>query len=147
VGKGAGLRRRVKREIDFKISYPNIMACVLFHHSMDDGDKLRLLYDDSLTKGPFPAVECGQAQISGNLHGDLILYLADIAGLASWGDQGLSSLSEREREKFRDIASRSILVRLPELRERITPQATPKLHALLEATERARLLILETLNS
>ncbi len=114
---------------------------------MDDGNKLRRLYDETLAKGPFPAIECGQAEISGKLHLELILFLADIAGLASRGEQGLASLSERERDKFRDIASRSIFGRLPEMRERITPQATPKLHALLEATERARLLILESLNS
>src|SRR5450432_237972 len=114
---------------------------------MDDGDKLRRLYDVTLGKGPFPTIECGQAQISGKLHLELTLYLADIAGLASRGDQGLASLSEREKDKFRGLASRSIFGRLPEIRAKITPQATPKLHALLDATEQARLLILETLNS
>jgi hypothetical protein len=114
---------------------------------MDGGNKLRRLYDETLAKGPFLAIECGQAQIRGKLHGELILYLADIAGLASRGDQGLASLSEREKDKFRDLASRSIFGRLPEMRAKITPQATPKLQALLDATEQARLLILEALNS
>jgi hypothetical protein len=114
---------------------------------MDNGNKLRRLYDETLAKGPFPTIECGQAQISGKLHGELILYLADLAGLASRGDQGLASLSEREKDKFRDLASRSIFERLPEMREKVTPQTTPRLHALLETTEQARLLILEALNS
>jgi hypothetical protein len=41
----------------------------------------------------------------------------------------------------------SVSKQMPEIMERITPQATPKLHALLEATELARLLILEALNA
>jgi hypothetical protein len=114
---------------------------------MDDGNKLRRLYDETLAKGPFPAIECGQAQITGKIHAELIPYLANIAGLASRGDHGLALLSEREKDSFRGLASRSMFERLPEMRAKITPRATPKLQALLDATEQARLLILEALNS
>jgi hypothetical protein len=113
---------------------------------MDDGNKLRQLYDEILARDSFPAIECGQAQIDGRLHGELILYLADIAGLASRGEQGLASLSGQEKSKFRNFASRGIFKRMPEMQGRITPQATPRLHDLVEATERARLLILDALN-
>jgi hypothetical protein len=57
----------------------------------------------------------------------------------------LAGLSEQEKNKFRGFASKNICELHPELREMIDPQGTPRLHALLEATERARLLILEAL--
>lgn len=112
---------------------------------MDNSDRLKKLYNEVLGKEPFPTEECAQARITGAAHGGLNLYLADIAGLASRGEQELSALSEREKERFRNLASRSISARVPQVWERITPNATPKLHALVEATERARLLILEAL--
>jgi hypothetical protein len=113
---------------------------------MDDSDRLKQLYNDVLAKGPFPTRECAQARIAFAAHGELVLYLADIAGLASRGEQGLATLSEHEKESFRELASRSISTRLPEVRQQITPDATPKLHALIEASERARILILEALH-
>jgi hypothetical protein len=112
----------------------------------DDSDRLKQLYKEVLAKGPFPTEECAQAQVTAAAHGELILYLADIAGLASRGEQGLATLSDHEKESFRDLASRSISTRLPQVRERITPDATPKLHDLIEATERARLIILDALH-
>ncbi len=115
--------------------------------NISDSDTLRRLYDEVLAKGPFPSKECAQARIAGHAHSELILYLADIAGLASRGEQGLGSLSDPEKYNFRTLASRSISTRLPQVRELITPEATPELHALIEATERARLLILDALVS
>jgi hypothetical protein len=113
---------------------------------MDDSDRLKQLYKEVLAKSPFPTEECSQAQITAAAHGALILYLADIAGLASRGEQGLAALSDHEKESFRDLASKSIATRLPEVRERITPDTTPKLDDLIEATERARLIILDALH-
>src|SRR5271165_2981706 len=114
---------------------------------MSDSDRLERLYREVLGKGPFPSIECAQAQITRHAHAELILYLADIAGVASRGEEGLSSLSETEKQNFRKLASRSISARLPNVCERITPEATPELHSLIEATERARLLILDALDS
>jgi hypothetical protein len=114
---------------------------------MSDSDRLKRLYREVLGRGPFPTHECAQAQITGGAHGGLILYLADIAGLASRGEKGLASLSDTEKQDFRKLASRSIATRLPNVSARITPEATPKLHSLIEATERARLLILDALDS
>lgn len=114
---------------------------------MDDSDRLKQLYNEVLAKGPFPLEECGLAQVTGATHGELILYLADIAGLASRGEQGLAALSESDRTKFRKLAASGISIRVPDATRRITPHTTPKLHALIEATEQARFLILKTLES
>lgn len=139
------LQRRVEPQ---SIGYGNEIGFdYVTPRSMSDSDTLRRLYDEVLAKGPFPSKECYQAKITGQVHGELILYLADIAGLASRGEQGLASLSEPEKYNFRILASRSISTRLPHVRELITPEATPELHALIEATERARLLILDALDS
>jgi hypothetical protein len=114
---------------------------------MDSSDRLKQLYNEVLAKGPFPTQECRLARITAAAHGGLILYLADIAGLASRGEQGLAALSESDRAKFRRLASSGISTRVPEVATRITPQATPELHALIEGTEKARLLILKALES
>jgi len=112
---------------------------------MNDSYQLKRLYSDLLAKGPFPSEECGQARITGAAHGELILYLADIAGLASRGEQGLAAMSESDRAKFRKLAASGISLRVPDAAKLITPHATPRLHALIEATEQARLLILKAL--
>jgi len=111
-----------------------------------DESTLHRLYDQRLGKGPFPTAECAQAGINGKLHMQLILYVADVAGLASRGEQGLATLSQEEKIKFRTLISRNITEKSPELRRKITPDATPKLHALLDATENARELILKALD-
>ena len=43
---------------------------------------LREIYEKKLSSAPFPTAECSAAHITGNLHGELIVYLAGIAGLA-----------------------------------------------------------------
>ena len=107
---------------------------------------LRRMYEEELTKGPFPTEECAHARIGGVAHGALILYLADIAGLASRGEN-LRKIAEPERSKFRKMASRSLYEVCPKLERMISPERTPKLHALVEATENARLVILQELSS
>jgi len=114
---------------------------------MNDSDRLKRLYDEVLAKGPFPTEECGRAKINSAVHGKLILYLADIAGLASRGEHGLAALSESDKAKFQKLASRGISTCVPDVATRITAQATPELHRLIEATEQARLLILKVLES
>ena len=114
---------------------------------MNDSYQLRELYSEVLARGPLPTAECAEARITGAAHGGLILYLADIAGLASRGEEGLAALSESDRAKFQKLAASGISIRVPDAARRIAPQATPKLHALVEATEQTRLLILKTLES
>ena len=112
---------------------------------MAEESKLRRLYEEELARGPFPTKECRDAHIRGKLHGELVVYLADIAGLASRGEKGLASLSAQEKARFRHLASRSLFERCAEMRDKISPNATPKLYALVEATERARFSILEVI--
>jgi hypothetical protein len=111
---------------------------------MADTKGLRRIYETTLANDPFPTAECSTARLSGQLHGELILYLADIAGLASRGE-GLSQLQEREKKNFRVLASRSLYQRCPALEGKITATATPKLKALVDATEHARQLIEQAL--
>ena len=112
---------------------------------MDHLDRLKKLYDEVLGKAPFPTEECGRARITGAEHCELILYLADIAGLTSRGEKGLAALPEGEKAHWRKLALRSISMRLPAVQNRIIAGTTPKLHALTDATERARILILDAL--
>jgi len=114
---------------------------------MDDSDQLKQLYKDALAKGPFPTDECGRAGITAAVHGELIIYLAEIAGLASRGERGLAALSKSDKAKFHKLASRSISTRVSDVATRITAQATPELHGIIAATERARMLILKALES
>jgi len=106
---------------------------------------LRRIYDEELGRGPFPTSECVAAGITGALHGNLILYLADIAALASRGEQ-LPAISEPEKSTFRQLASTGLFDRYPQLRSKISSSKTPKLNALVAATERARLIIVDALN-
>ena len=104
------------------------------------------MYEQELAKGPIPLRDCTVAHINGKMHGELVLYLADVAGLASRGEQGLASLSESEKSGFRKYVNTSFYEEHPILRKRITQTSTPTLYALLESTERARQLILDILS-
>jgi hypothetical protein len=112
---------------------------------MTDIQKLRRIYDEELACDPFPSAECSVARITGKSHGELTLYLADIAGLASRGEQ-LTSLAEPQKSSFRQLASQSLYERCPALRGKIRPARTPKLQALIDATEQARQVIVQTLS-
>jgi hypothetical protein len=107
---------------------------------VSDLKKLREIYDRQLSVGPFPTAECAVARIAGNLHADLVLYLADIAGLASRGE-GLAELDQSTRHSFKHVVAKSFLEKYPECKERITAVDTPKLYQLISTTEQARLLI------
>ena len=109
-------------------------------------DDLRQMYDDVLGKAPCPTAESYLADIDGKAHGILVVWLADVAGLASRGGDGLRKSSEADKTKFRKIASRSLLERCTQLKGKISPASTPLLNALVEATECARILILQALS-
>jgi hypothetical protein len=111
---------------------------------MSDLRSLQQLYREELGRGPFPTQECREAKITGKLQGELIAYLGNIAGLASRGDR-LLRLSDSEKEKYSALATRSLFDKYPRLRSKLTATTTPKLYALVEATEKARLMIVEAL--
>ena len=147
IGLTSPLRSKPSRAANGKFRLlPNIIRLTFRLDSMDASDRLKELYNDALAKGPFPTEECGRG-ITAVVHGELILYLADIAGLASRGEHGLVALSESDKAKFQKLASRGISTRVPGVAMRIDAQGAPELHALIAATERARLLILKALES
>ena len=114
------------------------------HNDMDD--ELFRIYVDRLSKGPFPTDECAKAHINGKLHGELVLWLADIAGMSSWGWK-LLQLPDEKKSVFHERASRSFSEGFPSLSKRITPTQTPKLAELVRWSEQARTLILRLLGS
>jgi|ERR1035438_3238369 hypothetical protein len=61
--------------------------------------RLREIYLQKLGVGPFPTSECAAARTKGGLHGDLVMYLANIAGIASRRVK-LTTLEEPRRLEF-----------------------------------------------
>ncbi len=110
-----------------------------------DSTDLRRIHDEELAVGPFPSDECAAAHITGELHGHLTLYLSDIAGLASRGKR-LALVAEPEKSAFLRLALRNLYSRCPGLLGKITAARTPRLYALVDATEQARQLIVEVLS-
>ena len=111
---------------------------------MNDLKRLREIYERQLSAGPFPSADCAVAGISGSLHGNLVIYLADIAGIASRGE-GLAELEGSTRESFKQLVAKSLWEKYPECQHTITSLVTPRLYALICATEEARLLIVNAL--
>ena len=104
--------------------------------------RLREMYVQKLGVGPFPTEECFAARIHGKLHGKLVLYLDDIAGIASHGVK-LADLEELRKLEFQKLVARSFWEQNPSARQKITLKKTPVLFQLLADTEEARLLIKE----
>jgi hypothetical protein len=104
--------------------------------------KLRAMYMQKLRIGPFPTQECSLSGITGKLHGALMMYLADVAGIASHGVK-LASLEDTRRTSFQKAVAGSFWDRYPDARRRITIEKTPVLFRLMANTEEARLLIKE----
>jgi hypothetical protein len=113
---------------------------------LDQLNRLRLMYEQSLGRGPFPTDECFIAEITGELHGELVIHLADIAGVAAHG-QKLQTITAERRLEFLRISSRSFWDKFPSpgVQQRITSEHTPNLFRLMEDTEQARQLILRCL--
>lgn len=107
---------------------------------------LRRLYDEVLGIGTFPTGECRAIRMSDSEHLDLVMWLADIAGIASHGE-GLFSLTHARRDEFLRMSSASFLKQHPRLVSRIQAEKTPRLLSLIQATEEARVLIEEFLHS
>jgi hypothetical protein len=101
---------------------------------------LREMYDSKLGKEPFPTKECASAGFTDRLHGELVMFLADIAGIASHGEK-LATVSASRKLEFQRLTDRSFWERWPDARARVTPESTPNLYRRMEDTEKARLLI------
>ena len=117
-------------------------------NEVHQGDLVRLreIYVRMLDVGPFPVEECSVARIRGRLHGELVMYLANIAGIASHGVR-LADLGELRKLEFQKLVARSFWELNPSARQKITLKKTPVLFQLLADTEEARLLIKEYFGS
>ncbi len=113
--------------------------------------ELGRIYVTELGKGPFPTTEvkiAGKGKLLEEFHGCLTLYLAEIAGIASRG-QRLATISATERDRFLKIAELPFFARYPQFNYAEAPISageTPALKRLLDATDRARKLILQALS-
>ena len=107
--------------------------------------RLREIYLQKLSGGPFPTNECAAARITGSLHGGLVVYLADIAGIASHGVK-MATLEEPRKLEFQKLVARSFWERYPGAIRKITLAKTPLLFQRLADTEEARRLIKEYLD-
>jgi len=104
------------------------------------------MYTQKLGVGPFPTNDCAVARITGELHGELVIYLANIAGIASHG-ANLATLEAPRKLEFRRLVARSFSERFPQAKQKITPEKAPMLFRLMADTDEARLLIKEYFDS
>jgi hypothetical protein len=98
-----------------------------------------------LSAGPFPTKDCATAGFDLALHGDLIVYLANIAGIASRGE-GLKELDGPTRASLRTTVAKGWWEKYPKTTARVNVLTTPRLYQLISATEEVRLLILSELS-
>jgi hypothetical protein len=112
--------------------------------------KLSELYENELGRGPFPTSEThevGRGQDFDRFHGCLIIYLADIAGIASHGKR-LKKISPERKREFQRFAAQSFFAKYPEfhsMEKRIQISDVPALKRLMDSTEQARQMIVEAL--
>ena len=114
--------------------------------------QLAQLYETELYGGPFPledAYKVGRGPQWDVFHGHLVLWFADIAGIASHGKR-LAKISAERKAEFRRFAAQPFFSKYPEfsfIEERMRNADVPYLRQRIESTEKARLLIVEALAS
>jgi hypothetical protein len=112
--------------------------------------KLAHLYETELGRGPVPLVETrkvGHGKDYAEFHGNLVLYLSNIAGIASHGKR-LKKISAERKHEFQRLSALPFFARYPQfeyIEKRIQSSDVPDLKRLLDATEEARLLIVKAL--
>jgi len=112
--------------------------------AVDVLDRLREIYETKLGKGPFPNADCSAARLSDREHGILVLYLADVAGIASHGRK-LASITAERRVEFKNIVAQSFEERWPDTNAKIIFERSPTLFRLMKDTDEARLLVMRYL--
>jgi len=106
--------------------------------------RLRSMYDLRLGRGPYPTFEVSPQWFPEPEPGTILMYLADIAGIASHGEK-LLNLEITRRDEFRTLVAQSFADRWPVISQKITVNHTPVLRQLMNDTEDARILIKEVL--
>jgi hypothetical protein len=112
----------------------------MLDRAFGEGLRLESLYRDSLGRGRYPTSEVTPEAFPEPAPTTLLLYLADIAGMASQGEK-LRSLETVRRRQFKEIVAQSFAEKWPLISQQITPEETPELHRLMNGTEEARVLI------
>jgi hypothetical protein len=102
------------------------------------------LYEEKLGRGPYRTSEVTPERFPEPAPGTLLLYLADLAGMASHGEK-LLGLEGLRREQFRKAVAESFAEKWPQISQQISPYETPKLHRLMDGTDEARILIKKVL--
>lgn len=97
-----------------------------------------------LGRGPYPTSEVTRKRFPEPVPGTLLIYFADIAGIASHGEK-LLDLEPLRRAQFRKIVAESFAEKWPQISRQITANETPRLRQLMDDTEEARLLIRKVL--
>lgn len=106
--------------------------------------RLRQIYELKLGRGPYPTSEVSTKRFPEPALGTILLYLADIAGIASHGEK-LVGLEACRHDEFRKLVAKSFADRWPEISGQISIEDTPLLCRLMNGTEEARRLIKEVL--
>lgn len=106
--------------------------------------RLRIMYDLKLWPGPYPTSEVTPQLFPEPEPSIILMYLADIAGIASHGEK-LLNLKAARHDEFQRLVAQSFADQWPSISQKITKSATPVLHQLMNDTEDARKLIKEVL--
>ncbi len=108
--------------------------------------RLRSIYDLTLLPGSYPTSEVSAQRFPEPESGAILMYLAEISGIASHGTQ-LLDLKTQKRRNFRALVDHSFADRWPDVWRKITVEHTPCLHKLMINSEEARLLIKDALTA
>lgn len=111
---------------------------------VEDCLKLRRMYEEKLKAGPYPTSEVTPQRFPEPAPGIILMYLADVAGIASHGEK-LLSLESKRRDQFREVVAESFKDKFPDISQRITLGETPKLCRFIDDTENACVLIRKVL--
>lgn len=111
---------------------------------LEDCLRLRTLYEEKLKPGPYPTSEVTSERFPEPAPGTLLMYLADVAGIASHGEK-LIGLAGIRREQFRKVTAESFAERWPQISQQISANETPKVRRLMDDTEEAPVLIKKVL--
>jgi hypothetical protein len=107
---------------------------------IEDCLRLRKLYEEKLKPGPYPTSEVGVMGLTDSESCYLLMYLADVAGIASHGVK-LLALEVSRRKEFLRVADGSLATQWPMIAQHISASETPRMHLLASDTEEARVLI------
>jgi len=102
------------------------------------------MYEVKLGRGPYPTSEVTRKRFPEPAPSIILMYLADVAGIASHGEK-LMALETTRRDHFRKIVECSFAEKWPKISRQISMNDPPMLCRLMTDTEEARVLIKKVL--